>query len=149
MSTAYYIVLDHQDPEYDSFVNGKFLAQHAPTLHRICQELGMKKSFDDYVSQNPEDARAIIEECGGDPDAVEIPEEHWFPGEEGVDIARRLSSYIEASPHTVPHSREVLAELQEYRDPKSVVSDLGGQWITQSVDICPQGCPRVLAAAET
>jgi hypothetical protein len=130
MSTAYYIVFDHPDSDFDSFVNGKCLAHNIPTLNRICQELGVK-TFDEYVSQDPEEARAMIEACGGDPDAVEIPEERWFPGQEGLDFAQQVYAYLESHPQTIKNPEGVLSELQEYIHVFEQALPMGMNWHLQ------------------
>ncbi len=113
MSGAYFIVLDTPDAGFDTFVNGKFLFRHATTLDHICQELRLK-TLNEYVSQSQEDARITIEEYGGDPESIEIPEEHWFAIEEGVEFTTRLSAHIKTYPQCVRNSAELLSDLQEY-----------------------------------
>jgi hypothetical protein len=113
MSGAYYIVLDVPEPGFDTFVNGKFLSRNSATLNRICQDLGLRE-FDDYVSVDPEYAKATIEENGGDPSSFDLPEEQWFSAREGIEFVSRLSSYIEAHSDSIENSEKILSDLQEY-----------------------------------
>ena len=46
MSVAYFIVLNDEDPDFDPFVNGKFVAREASKLDRISKKLGIKKIND-------------------------------------------------------------------------------------------------------
>lgn len=43
MSVAYYIVLDNEEPGFETFVNGKFLAHDANKIDAICKKLGIRK----------------------------------------------------------------------------------------------------------
>lgn len=49
MSAAFFIVLDREDPGFDTMVNGKFLAQDAKRLEKIAKLLGLR-SLEEYVS---------------------------------------------------------------------------------------------------
>ena len=113
MSVAYYIVLDNENPGFDPFVNGKFLAHHTPQLNRICKKLGLK-TFDDYVSYTPDEAEAMLEEFGGNPDEVEFPEAKWFSAEEGLEFAQTLCSSLEAHPQQIKDADKVLSDLKEF-----------------------------------
>jgi hypothetical protein len=94
-------------------VNGKFLAHHASRLNRICKKLELK-TFDDYVSYTPDEAEAMLEEFGGNPDVVEFPEAKWFSAEEGLEFAQRLSSYLEAHLQQIKDADRVLSDLKEF-----------------------------------
>lgn len=48
MSTAYFFVLDSEEPGFDPFVDGKMLTKRLPSVNRIARGLGLKQ-FEDYV----------------------------------------------------------------------------------------------------
>lgn len=127
MSGAYYIVLDVPDPGFDTYVNGKFLAHHSSALNKICQKIGLRK-FDDYVSQALEDARIMIEEHGGDPDSIDIPDEKWFSVEEGIEFVTRLSSHIEAHSDSIKDAEKILSDLQEYSQVLEQCKRIQAKW---------------------
>jgi hypothetical protein len=52
MSAAFFIVLDKENPGFDTMVNGKFLAQDAKQLEKVAKSLGIRP-LEDYVSYSP------------------------------------------------------------------------------------------------
>ena len=105
MSTAYFIVLDKADPGFDPAVNGKSLAQDAKRIARIAKTLGIRE-LDEYVSYSPEEARAMMEDLGGNPDDVDFPEVKWFSAKEGLAWVAKLSAHVKSN-------REVLEKAKK------------------------------------
>ena len=60
MSVAYYIVLDKEEPGFDTFVNGKALA-HEKRLESLCKKLGLK-TFEDFLTMSGDDIADMIGE---------------------------------------------------------------------------------------
>ena len=63
MSAALVIILDNDNPGFDTMVHGKFLSQDSENLERIASSLGIRP-LEDYVSYSPEEARAMMEDLG-------------------------------------------------------------------------------------
>jgi hypothetical protein len=101
MSTAYFIVLDDEEPGFDSFVDGKMLTKHLRRVNKIAKKLGLKQ-FEDYAFQD-------LSEFGG-PDV----EPKWFEGKEGVDWASLILADIREDPSAVADSDAVCQDLDDY-----------------------------------
>ncbi len=87
MSTAYYIVLNAEDPGFDPFVNGKYVAQEASKLDRISKQLGIKL-VSDYCSQ---DFCEFGEEFVNPDDS----DKKWFSAVEGIEWAHKIIDYLQ------------------------------------------------------
>jgi hypothetical protein len=121
MSTAFYIVLDNDEPGFDTFVNGKALAKESRKLDAICQKLGIPK-FDDFVSMSADDLSEFIG------DDAELPKEKWFDAEEGLKFVNALIAHIKVNPKDVKHFKAVSEELAEYADILSKAKSIGAKW---------------------
>ena len=54
MSAAFFIVLDQEDPGFDTMVNGKFLSQDAKRARRRSPSRSASAPLEEYVSYSPE-----------------------------------------------------------------------------------------------
>lgn len=123
MSVAYYIVLDNDDPGFDTFVNGKFLA-HEENLNLLCKTLGLK-TFDDFLTMSEDD---IFDMLGEDIGLPEGEQEQWFSPEEGIAFVVVLSEHIRANPKSVMNPEDVLSDLAEYADVLEKAKGVGAKW---------------------
>ncbi|HEV3081867.1 MAG TPA: hypothetical protein VGY66_18955 [Gemmataceae bacterium] len=133
MSTAFFIVLDNEDPGFDTMVNGKFLSQNSEQLGKIAASLGIRK-LEDYVSYAPDEARALMEDVGVDPDQIEeteVPEQQWFDAQEGLDVVAKLSDHVRAKPRAVKNAKGVLADLQEFKAVLEKAKGIKARWNLQ------------------
>jgi len=107
MSAAYFIVLENEEVDFDSFVNGKNIAHAFDELIEFCKTQKLK-TIEDFHSQD-------IGEFMENFDDIEIPEQEikWFNAQEGID---RASSLIEKLESEVPKfdSCAVIEDLKEY-----------------------------------
>lgn len=101
MSTAYFIVLDSEDPGFDPFVDGKVLTRRLPAVNKVAQSLGLKQ-FEDYAFQD-------LSDFGG-PDM----EPEWFDAAEGKKWASEVLHHIRENPATVEDIDDVAEDLAEY-----------------------------------
>lgn len=101
MSTAYFIVLDQDDPDFDSFVDGKMLTQQLGAVNKVANTLGLKQ-FEDYAFQD-------LSEFGG-PDL----EPEWFGATEGVKWASAILQQLRDDPGAVKDVEAVIEDLEEY-----------------------------------
>ncbi len=123
MSVAYYIVLDHEDPGFDTFVNGKSLARE-DSLDSLCQNIGLG-SFDDFLTMSEED---ISDMLGED---IELPEgdgEQWFTAEEGLAYFGALADHINANPTSVDDAKGCLEDLADYVCVLNKAKAVGAKW---------------------
>lgn len=123
MSVAYYIVLDTDEPEFDTFVNGKYLA-HEAGLDALCKQLHLK-TFESYLAMSDDD---ISDMLGEDVDLPEGEGEQWFSAEEGLTWATTLAAYIKAHPSAVTEPQGCIDDLTEYADVFEKAKDIGAKW---------------------
>lgn len=123
MSVAFYIVLDHADPGFETFVNGKSIAKDIKRLDKISRKLGLP-TFDDFTSMSAEDLGDLLGE------EMEIPEqeEEWFTADEGLAFVAALAEHIETNPKDVKDAAGVLADLQEYAEVLQKAKGIGARW---------------------
>ncbi len=101
MSTAYFIVLDDDDPGFDAVVDGKMLTKHLNAVNEVAKHLGLK-SFEDYAFQD-------LSEFGG-PDM----KPQWFDATEGVDWASAIIRSLRKEPKSIPDTKAVIEDLEDY-----------------------------------
>ncbi|HAS51287.1 MAG TPA: hypothetical protein DCS21_05925 [Gammaproteobacteria bacterium] len=123
MSVAYYIVLDNDDPDFDTFVNGKALA-HEENLAALCKKLGLR-TLDDFVVMSDDD---ISDWLGEDIDRPTGEEDRWFTADEGLEFVATLSSHINAHPQAVKDAAGCLEDLAEYTDVIEKARLIGAKW---------------------
>jgi hypothetical protein len=133
MSAAFFIVLDKKNPGFDTMVNGKFLSQDAKRLEKVARSLGLRP-LEDYVSYAPEEARAMMEDLGLDPEEIArtvLHRQQWFDAQEGLDLVAKLTAHIRANPRAVKNVTGVLADLQEYKEVFEKARKIGARWNLQ------------------
>ena len=101
MSTAYFIVLNSEDPGFDPFVDGKMLTRRLGAVNEVARSLGLKQ-FEDYAFQD-------LSDFGG-PEM----EPKWFDGAEGISWASGILRYIQENPDAVEDVDDVAADLADY-----------------------------------
>ena len=124
MSVAYYIVLDHEEPGFDAFVNGKFLAREAEKLDAICEQLDIPK-IDDFVVMSEDELADLLDED------IELPEgegEQWFTADEGIAFVTALTEHIQANPEMLSNPQGVLEDLAEYADVFEKAKGIDAKW---------------------
>ena len=133
MSAAFFIVLDLENPGFDAMVNGKFLAQDAKRLEKIAKSLGIRP-LEDYVSYSPEEARAMMEDLGTDPDEIEnleLPEQKWYDPQEGLDLVSKLAAHVQANESAVKNAKGVLSDFDEFKAVLENAKSTGVRWSLQ------------------
>lgn len=101
MSTAYFIVLDNDEPDFDVFVDGKMLTKHLDTVNKVEKSLGLKH-FEDFACQD-------FSEFGG-PDM----EVQWFEAVEGEDWASAIVGKLREEPESILDAAAVINDLEDY-----------------------------------
>lgn len=123
MSTAFYIVLDREEPSFDPFVNGKALAKAASALDTLCAKLGLP-NLDAFVSLSGDELGDLLDEPIDMPDT----DETWFTPEEGLQCFARLEAYLRANPKAVKNSAAVLEDLGEFIAVLDKAQGIGARW---------------------
>ena len=105
MSVACYIVLDKNNPGFDTFVNGKYIAHVWNSLSAFCVRHGLNTP-DDFLSQ---DAAGFLDDF-----ELEQSELLWFEPQTGIEWIDSLTENLQSD--SVNFDKEsVLLELDEYR----------------------------------
>jgi hypothetical protein len=118
MSLAYFIVVNQDEPGFDTFVNGKAVAKQAAALNQLAQKLKVTP-LDDFLSLGED----IAEEFG-----VEENVGQWFKAEEGLRTLDALIKHLGQNPKATKSAKDVLEDLREYQTVLSQVKTKDLQW---------------------
>ncbi len=115
MSTAYFIVLDSEEPGFDTFVDGKMLTRQIRAVNKVARSLGLKQ-FEDYAVQD-------LSDFGGPKLGPE-----WFDASDGKNCASRIQQYLQENPNTVKDVDAVAADLADYVNVFEEADKRGLKW---------------------
>jgi hypothetical protein len=109
MSVAYYVVLDVQEPDFDTFVNGKAVARASDELDRLC-DMNELPRLDSFMGQSIDEFSDLLGE------ELELPEGNdgeakWFEPSDGIALIESIVSAIKRSPDSVSSADAVFDEL--------------------------------------
>ncbi|MFZ6655342.1 hypothetical protein [Undibacterium sp. TJN19] len=126
MSVAYYIVLDSDEANFDSFVDGKAVAHAIEDLNAICEHTGLP-ILESFVGQSIDDLEDMLGED------IELPEgesgEHvWHTAEAGITYIDALMAAIRNSQHDLAALDDVLEDLQEYKNVLEQAKEADMKW---------------------
>lgn len=119
MSLAYYIVLDKEDPGFDPFINGVFLAKEARRINKAAKKLGLKR-LGDLTSYEE-----IADMIGIDSDE---PQDMWFAAEEGIAWLEALIDRFREEPKLLKNPDGVIADLKECLGVLQKAEQIGARW---------------------
>lgn len=110
-----YIVVEGEDPGFDTFVNGRALARQEAAVERLAHTLGARPLLE-FFSADENSMALLIEEGAGNPDLLHrLPPPQWFPPEDGLETVRALIEALEPEPRRLgQEGAAVLSELLEY-----------------------------------
>ena len=115
MATSLYIVVEGEDPGFDTFVNGHALARNEDALERLAESMRVAPLLQ-FFSADENSMCLLLDQGAGDPEwASHLPEPQWFHPADGLATVRALISFLAEAPvsfgsETIP----VLGELREY-----------------------------------
>ena len=115
MAASFYIVVEGEDPGFDTFVNGHALARNEDALERLAESLHVDPLLE-YFSADETSMCLLLDQGAGDPDwAQNLPAPQWFDPADGLVTIRALIRYLIASPVCLgSETSRVLNELREY-----------------------------------
>lgn len=110
-----YIVVEGEDPGYNIFVNGRFLARHEDALERLALALQVRPLIE-FFSADENSMALLIEEGAGCTDLIQrLPPPQWYEAGDGLVTVQALIKSLERDPQILgSEGRSVLAELYEY-----------------------------------
>lgn len=131
MSVAYYIVLDNEDPGFETFVNGKAIAHAMEALDALCEQEGLPK-LESFFGQSLEELAELLDE------EIDIPEDEdpgpqWFEPAEGLALVDALIATLQKQPGVLnaaefPKAEDVLEDLTEYKSVLTAAEKIGAKW---------------------
>ncbi len=115
MAASLYIVVEGEDPGYDTFVNGRALARNEDALERLAVNLGSRPLIE-FFSADENSMALLIEEGAGDPTLLnKLPPPQWFPARTGLETVLTLLEHLAMEPAALGSESEMVREeLQEY-----------------------------------
>jgi len=110
-----YIVVEGDDPGFDTFVNGRALARNEDALERLALQLGVRPLIE-FFSADENSMSLLIEEGAGNPDLLQkLPPPQWYEGEEGLASVSALLNTLTDDPGQLGSEGEFIREeLAEY-----------------------------------
>lgn len=111
-----YIVVQGEDPGFDTFVNGRSLARHEDALEKLALRLGVRPLIE-FFSADENSMSLLIEEGAGSRELMNrLPPPQWYAAEDGLATVEALVGALEHEPQQLgTEGIEVLAELLEYK----------------------------------
>ncbi len=124
-----YIVVEGEDPGFNTFVNGRSLARHEDAVERLALSLGVRPLIE-YFSADENSMALLIEEGAGDHELIRrLPPPQWYSAEDGLATVRALRASLEREPQQLgSEGVRVLAELGEYAEVLEKTADRGLRW---------------------
>ncbi len=129
MSACFYIVVEGEDPGFDTFVNGHALARCEAELEELARSLGVPPLLD-FFSADRNSMAALLEQGAGDPAWTQtLPEPQWFTPREGLQTVRALHDHVAREPLSFgPANSVLLEELGAYRRVLEKSASRGLRW---------------------
>jgi len=123
MGTAYTIVLDHEDPGFDTLVKGAAVAGASIELLAVCDRLGLP-ALGRFLTLSSKEIDDLLAED------IQIPasEEAWFAPDEGLKVIDALAGHLRANPQDVNDVQGVLEDLAECADVLTRARSIGAKW---------------------
>ncbi len=124
-----YIVVQGDDPGFDTFVNGRSLARHEDALEKLALRLGVRPLIE-FFSADENSMSLLIEEGAGNQEIMNrLPPPQWYSAEDGLATVDALVDALEHEPQQLgTEGVEVLAELLEYRKVLRKTQDRRMRW---------------------
>ncbi len=124
-----YIVVEGEDPGFDTFVNGRALARHEDAVEKLALSLKVRPLID-FFSADENSMSLLIEEGAGNQELVKkLPAPQWYFGAEGLDTITALLGVLREEPHKLgTEGPQVLEELEDYERVLRKTEERGLRW---------------------
>lgn len=112
-----YIVVEGEDPGFDTFVNGRSLARHEDALEKLALSLGARPLIE-FFSADENSMALLIEEGAGDQELMrKLPPPQWYQPADGLKTVQSLLQALRDDPQQLgTEGKQVLSELKEYAE---------------------------------
>lgn len=110
-----YIVVEGEDPGFDTYVNGRALARNEDALERMALRLGVRPLID-FFSADGNSMALLLEEGAGDASLLpKLPPPQWYGGDQGLASVRPLLEVLRREPQQLGSDGPLLRdELEEF-----------------------------------
>lgn len=124
-----YIVVEGEDPGFDTFVNGRGLARHEDALEKLALSLGARPLIE-FFSADENSMALLIEEGAGSEDLLRrMPPPQWYSPTDGLKSVRALVGALSDEPQILgTEGAQVLSELREYERVLEKTETRGMRW---------------------
>lgn len=129
MAASMYIVVQGEDPGFDTFVNGRSLARHEDALEKLALRLGVRPLIE-FFSADENSMSLLIEEGAGNRELLHrLPPPQWYSAEDGLVTVEALVNALKHEPQQLGTEGElVLSELLEYKKVLQKTRDRQMRW---------------------
>ena len=129
MAASMYIVVEGEDPGFDTFVNGRSLARNEDALERLAFRLGVRPLIE-FFSADENSMSLLIEEGAGNQDLMRrLPPPQWYSPGDGLRTVRALVEALSDEPQQLgTEGEQVLSELLEYAQVLGKTRDRNMRW---------------------
>ncbi len=123
MSVAFYIELDQEDTDFETFVDGKSIAHESEALTSFSKSNGLK-SIEEYVYQDISEFADEFEGMG-----MDVPEqmEQWFDAEEGIIWATDMINTLKTK-NPAFSSKEIIDDFKCYLEIFENAKKVNAKW---------------------
>lgn len=124
-----YIVVEGEDPGFDTFVNGRSLARHEDALEKLALNLGVRPLIE-FFSADENSMALLIEEGAGDQELLrKLPPPQWYAPADGLKTVQALLQALRDDPQQLgTEGKQVLSELREYAEVLEKAHDREMRW---------------------
>lgn len=124
-----YIVVEGEDPGFDTFVNGRSLARHEDALEKLALSLGVRPLIE-FFSADENSMALLIEEGAGDQELLRrLPPPQWYAPADGLKTVQALLQALRDDPQQLgTEGKQVLSELKEYAEVLEKARDREMRW---------------------
>jgi hypothetical protein len=129
MAASLYIVVEGEDPGFDIFVNGQYMARNEDALEHLADKLKVRPLLD-FFSADENSMALLLEQGAGNPRWVgNLPEPQWSNAADGLVTVCALIAFLCAYPTSLgSETQQVLAELREYERVLQKTAQRGLNW---------------------
>jgi hypothetical protein len=129
MAASLYIVVEGEDPGFDTFVNGRSLARNEEALERLAAAQQVTPLLE-FFSADENSMALLLEQGTGHPEwAQNLPQPQWFAPAEGLATVCALISFLAGNPGIIgSETLPVLSELREYERVLRKTEEYGLRW---------------------
>ena len=110
-----YIIVEGEDPGFDTYVTGHALARNEDALQRLAERLTVSPLLE-FFSADQNSMALRLDHGSGHPDWTQhLPPPQWFRPEDGLRTVRCLLDFLAMAPGVLGTDTQMIArELKEF-----------------------------------